>query len=98
MLAAVANCGRSRKWCGRGRLALGFKPRHSSHAASFGDHTAWAEKNHGRTSISFSEIRYPGLGRGGIKDCVFVGVLKELWDLNEDIKSFLVSLYNSLNK
>ena len=29
------------------------------------------------TSISFSEIRYPGLGRGGRKDCAFVGLLKE---------------------
>ena len=29
------------------------------------------------TSISFSEIWYPGLGRGGRKDCVFVGVLKD---------------------
>ena len=53
MLAAVANCGRSWKWCGGiGRLVLGFKPRHSSHAASFGDHVSfwdhvsWAEKKH----------------------------------------------------
>ena len=30
-----------------------------------------------RTSISFSEIRYPGLGRGGRKDCAFVGILKD---------------------
>ena len=30
-----------------------------------------------RTSISFSEIRYPGLGRGGRKDCEFVGILKD---------------------
>ena len=46
-LAAGANCGRSRKWCGRGGLALGFEPRRGSHAASFWDHAAWAEKNHG---------------------------------------------------
>ena len=25
----------------------------------------------------FSEIRYPGLGRGGRKDCAFVGILKD---------------------
>ena len=31
MLAGVTDCGRSRKWGCRGRLALGFKPRHSSH-------------------------------------------------------------------
>ena len=30
-----------------------------------------------QTSISFSEIRYPRLGRGERKDCVFVGVLKD---------------------
>ena len=47
MLAAVANCGKSQKWCSRGRLALGFKPRHGSHAASFWDYVAWAEKNRG---------------------------------------------------
>ena len=45
MLAAVANCGRSWRWCGRERLVLAFKPRHGSHAMSFWDHAAWAEKN-----------------------------------------------------
>ena len=29
------------------------------------------------TSIPFSEIRYPRLGRGGRKDCEFVGILKD---------------------
>ena len=48
-----------------------------------------------QASISFSEIRYPGLGRGGLCVC---GYSKGLWDLNEDIKSLLLSLYNSLNK
>ena len=47
MLAAVANCGKSQKWCSRGRLALGFKIQAGSHVASFWDHAAWAEKNHG---------------------------------------------------
>ena len=32
MLAGVGNCGRSLKQGCRGRLALGFKPRHGSHA------------------------------------------------------------------
>ena len=32
MLADIADCGRSQKWGCRGRLALGFKPRHGSHA------------------------------------------------------------------
>ena len=32
LLAGVANCGRSQKWGCRERLALGFKPRHGSHA------------------------------------------------------------------
>ena len=32
MLAGVADCGRSRKWGCRGRLAQGFKPKCSSHA------------------------------------------------------------------
>ena len=36
MLAAVANCGRNWKWCSRGRLALGFKPRRSNLAGLFG--------------------------------------------------------------
>ena len=31
MLAGVTDCRRSRKWGCRGRLALGFKPRHGSH-------------------------------------------------------------------
>ena len=43
MLAAVANCGRSRKWYGRGRLVLGFKSRCGSHEVSFWDHEARAE-------------------------------------------------------
>ena len=30
-----------------------------------------------RTSISCSEIRYPGAGRGGRKDRAFVGILKD---------------------
>ena len=30
-----------------------------------------------RTSTSFPEIRYPRLGRGRRKDCVFVGILKD---------------------
>ena len=88
MLAGVADCGRGLKWYGRGRLALGFKPMHGSHAwlgprslgreelGSFWDHVAWAEKNH-VTSISFSKIQYPRLDRGGRKDCVFVGILKD---------------------
>ena len=29
------------------------------------------------TSISLSEIRYPRLGRGGRKDCAFMGILKD---------------------
>ena len=86
ILAAVANCGRSRKWCGRGRLALGFKLRCGSLEASFWDHTAlvsfWGPcsslgREEARTSISFPAIQYPGLGRGGRKDCVFVGILKD---------------------
>ena len=32
MLAGVANCRKSRKWDCRGRLALVFKPMHSSHS------------------------------------------------------------------
>ena len=55
MLAAVANCGKSWKWCIRERLALGFKPRRGSHAGSFWDLTAWAEKNHG---LLFLFLRY----------------------------------------
>ena len=42
MLAGVASCGMSQKWGCRGRLALGFKPRHGSHAR--GDHTALLRK------------------------------------------------------
>ena len=77
MLAAVANCGRSRKWCDRGRLALGFKPRHGSHVVSFWDHSASAEKNH---RLLFPFLRYGTLdwAEGGRKDCVFVGILKTL--------------------
>ena len=76
MLVGVTDCGTSWKWGCRGRLALGFKPRRGSHAGSFWEHVAWAEKNH-ETPISFSEIHYPRLGRGGRKDCEFVGMLKD---------------------
>ena len=56
-------------------MALGFKPRHGSHAGSFWDHTAWAEKDH---RLLFLFLRY------GIPDwaeeegkTVFVGILKD---------------------
>ena len=58
MLAAVANCGRSWKWCDKGRLVLGFKHSCGSHAGSFWDHTAWAEKKHG---LLFLCLRYSTL-------------------------------------
>ena len=44
MLASVANCGRSRKWGYRGRLALGFKPRQGGHDKYH--HAALAEEDH----------------------------------------------------
>ena len=76
MLAAVANCGRSQKWCSRGRLVLGFKPRCSSHVASFWDHVAWAEKNHG---LLFLFLRYgtPDGQRGKEGLCTSVGILRD---------------------
>ena len=50
MLAGVTDCRKSWKWGGRGRLALGFKPRHGSlrRKRTFGregreDHAALAE-------------------------------------------------------
>ena len=96
MLAAVANCGRSSKWCGKGRLVLGFKPRRGSHAASFLGQAAWAEKNHGHL---FLFLKYGTLdwerGKEGVCIC---GCSKGFGDLNEDIKLLLLSLYNSLNK
>ena len=42
MLAGVTDCRRSWKWGCRGRLALGFKPGHSSHTRE--DHAALVEK------------------------------------------------------
>ena len=92
MLAAVANCGRSRKWCSRGRLVLGFKPWHRRHLGSFWDHAAWAEKNHG---LLFLFLRYstPDWAEGEGR-AVVCGYSKGLWDLNEDIKSLHLSLYN----
>ena len=83
---------------GRGRLALGFKPRHRSWAVFFlgGDHAAWAEKNHGHL---FLFLKYGTLdwerGKEGVCIC---GCSKGFGDLNEDIKLLLLSLYNSLNK
>ena len=88
MLAAVANCGRSQKWCGRGRLALGFKPRRGSHAVSFWDHVAWAEKNHGLLLLFLRCGAQTGRrGKEGL--CASVGVLKDFSVFNEDIKSLL---------
>ena len=43
VLAGVTDCRRSQKWGCRGRLALGFKPRHGSHAGAFWDHSALAK-------------------------------------------------------
>ena len=59
----------------RGRLALGFKPRCSSHAGVFLGPCGLVREEP-LNSISFSEIWYPGLGRGRRKDCAFVGILK----------------------
>ena len=57
MLAGVTDGRRSRKWGCRGRLAMGFKPRHSSHTRERGpcrfggqkreDYSALAEKGEG---------------------------------------------------
>ena len=87
MLVAVANCGRSQKWCGRGRLALGFKPRYGSHASvSFWDREAWAEKNHG---LLFLFLRYGTLdwaeGKEGLCIC---GYSKGLWDLMKTLRDY----------
>ena len=40
MLAGVTDCGRSQKWCCKGGLVLGFKPRHGTQAEAFWDHSA----------------------------------------------------------
>ena len=73
MLAGVTDCRRGRKWGCRGRLALGFKPRHSSHReggpCGFG--------GEGRGSRSFGRVnrRGPcGFGREERGPCGF-GVL-----------------------
>ena len=75
---------------------LGFKLRCSSHVASFWGHTAWAEKNHG---LLFFFLIYGTLDWAeGEGRTVICGYSKGFWDLNEDIKLLLLSLYNSLNK
>ena len=51
-----------------------------------------------QTSISLPDTRYPGLGTGEGRTVCVCGYSKGLWDLNEDIKLLLLSLYNSLNK
>ena len=60
-----------------------------------GSHTAdgAGSLNHGLTSTSFPEIRYPRLARGRGKDCPSVGILED-FSINEDIKSLLLSLCN----
>ena len=48
-----------------------------------------------QTSISFPEIRYPGLGRGERKDRAFVGILRDFRILMKTLShSLLLSLYN----
>ena len=43
-----------------------------------------------QTSISFPEIRCPGLGKGRKEElCVFVGILRHFRIFNEDIKSLV---------
>ena len=58
-------------------------------------HAAWAEKNR---ELLFLFLRYgtPDWAEGEEGLCV-CGYSKGLWDLSEDIKSLLLSLYNSLN-
>ena len=57
-------------------MVLGFKSRHHSHVASFWDHAARAEKNHG---LLFLFLRYGTLdcAERGRKNCVFVVILKD---------------------
>ena len=45
-----------------------------------------------RTSTSFPETRYPGLGRGRGKDCASVGILKDFSIFNEDISHYSKSV------
>ena len=46
MLAGVTDCGRSQKWGCRGRLVLGYKPRHGSHAGGLGPHSIGKSQDH----------------------------------------------------
>ena len=68
-MGGIGNGAAGGDWCwdlnpGAAAMRVFLGPR------SLGREEPWA-------SISFSEVRYPGLGRGERKDCAFVGILKE---------------------
>ena len=46
-----------------------------------------------QTSTSFPEIRYPGLGRGRRKACVFVDILKDFSILMKTLSHYSKSVY-----
>ena len=83
--SSVANCGRSRKWGCRGRLALGFKPRLGSHnkrnhvalglplPLSLGSQKARCSSNAELSLSSLDECRRDAAGRKGVKGLLLVG-------------------------
>ena len=90
ILAGVADCGRSRKRGCRGRLALGFKPRRSSHdkknrAAlalplphSLGNRKVTCSSDAELSLSSLEECRRDHEGRKGMKGLLLVGHEKVL--------------------
>ena len=77
------------------KIGAGIYTRVQQPLGSFWDHSTWAEKNHG---LLFLFLRYGILDWAeGEGRCVY-GYSKGFWDLNEEIKLLLLSLYNSLNK
>ena len=101
MLAGVTDC-RSWKWGCKGKLALGFKPRHGSQAR--GNHVALAEwgprgidtadgagsLNHGL--LLFLRYGTPDWAKGRGKDCTFVGILKNFSILMKTLSHYSKSV------
>ena len=84
MLAGVTDC-RSWKWGCKGKLALGFKPRHGSHdgshqaalglplPCSLGSQQARCSSDAELSLSSLGECRRDAAGRKGVKGLLLVG-------------------------
>ena len=96
IVGAVGNGAAEEDWC------WDLNPSEAAKRHLFGTTgvwgTTWLGQRRATDFYFFPEIQYPTLAEGEGRTVCVCGYSKGLWDLNEDIKSLLLSLYNSLNK